>query len=399
MSSTAARTHVLASAVCLAVGLFCVGAPCFGSQQQYEYERPVATGDGWQTASLSDVGIDEASLVALLDAARSRDDHLIHSILLIKDGYLVLEEYFGGRDLDLFDESLRPGGRMSFIERMFSRDELHFAASVTKSVTSVLFGIALDQGHVPGTDATMLSFFPDYANLGSSAKERITIHHMLSMTSGLPFDEQSHPIPDPRNDAVALLFSEDPVAFMLGRDVAHPPGTTYEYNSGTTVLLGEIIRRATGQSVHSFAARHLFEPLQITSYEWAEMRAAPEVAFASGGLYMRPRDMAKIGQLMLQEGVWDGRRVVSADWVRRSVTPAVSIPGTGVAREYGYLWRMEEIGGVRAFLAAGWGGQYVVVLPELHLVYVQTGGRYQGERVPVDYRGIVADYILSAIER
>lgn len=398
MKPRTAHAPCLTASAFLVVILCCTCVAGLTAEQGYEYTSPAATGDGWQTASLSDVGIDEAPIVRLIGALQRRDDHLIHSIVIVKGGLLSFEEYFDGGDVDMFGEDLRRDRRVIPVEKHFTRDELHYCASVAKSVISQLFGIALDQGHIPGTDATMFSFFPDYASQRSPEKDQISLHHMLTMTSGLPFEEEAYPIEDRRNDAFRLFFSADPVEFMLSRDVVHRPGSTYQYNSGTALLLGEIIQRTTGQSVPSYAEEHLFGPLQISSARWVQMPEAPEVTHTPGGLYLRPRDMAKIGQLMLQDGVWDGRRVLSSDWIRRSITPETSFSRRGVTRGYGYQWRTESIAGFDAFLAAGWGGQYIVVLPGLDLVYVQTGGQYGSERIPVGYREIIAEYIVPATE-
>ncbi len=343
--------------------------------------------------------MDIEPFVRLMSRLHATDNHLIHSILVARDGALVFEVYFDGSDLNLFDENMLTSCTLCMEEKHFTRDELHYAASVTKSVTSVAVGIAMDRGYISGTDAPMVSFFPDYAHLRAPAKDRITVHHMLSMTSGLPFDETTYPVADPRNDAFQLFVTGDPVAFVLGEDVAHTPGTTYEYSSGTTVLLGEILRRSTGQRVPAFAEEHLFTPLGITSYRWAACLGAPDVTFASGGLYLRPRDMAKIGQLMLQDGVWSGRRVLSSRWVQRSVTMAIALMSRGRAYGYGYQWRLGRYGGFAAFYAAGWGGQYIVVLPELNIVFVQTGGRYAGESVPLSHDAIIEHYVLPAVRR
>jgi CubicO group peptidase (beta-lactamase class C family) len=391
-------TRYLIRRVSIAVSITCMITGCAPQGNRYAYTVPVETNDGWQTASLAEKDIDNAPLVSLMNRLHEHKNHLIHSLLLVKDGSLVFEEYFEGEDLDLFDKDFLRDGTLNLVHKRFTRDDLHYCASVTKSVTSQAFGIALDGEYVSDVDDKMLSFFPDHTDLDSPEKSQISVHHMLTMTTGLPFDEQTYPISDPRNDAFRLYFNEDPVAFVLGKDVVHAPGTFYQYNSGTTVLLGEIIRRTTGQNVPSFADEHLFTPLQISSYEWAEMPKAPGISYTAGGLYLRPRDMAKIGQLMLQDGVWKDRRVLSSDWVRRSVAQAIPVSGGGNVRGYGYQWKLGRFGGSDAFWAAGWGGQYIVVLPEQNVVLVQTGGRYRGEKITVNNEEIIEDYILPAIE-
>lgn len=394
---TLARTRLALAGLYLMVFCGCPRLPDLSDA--YRYEVPSETGDGWPTASLSAKGMEPGPFVDLMNRLQQQEDHRIHSILVVRHGSLVFEEYFAGGDVDLRDERLLRGDTLNLVWKEFTRDVPHFCASVTKSVTSQLLGIAVDRGIIAGTDETMFSFFPDYAEYQSADKDRITLHHMLTMTAGLPFDENTHPIADDRNDARRLFFSDDPLAFTLGTSVVDEPGSTYRYNSGTTVLLGEIIRRASGMSVPAFAERHLFGPLRIRSYEWVGMAGAGEVTHSAGGLYLRPRDMAKIGQLMLDDGLWNGDRVLSSEWVRRSLTPEIATPGLGNQRGCGYQWRIGRFGGFDAYWAAGWGGQYVIVLPELDLVFVQTGGQYRGENIPVSHVEILEAHILPAVRR
>lgn len=397
MKTSTARIRFMLSSMWVVVSISFIFTACLTPRYRYKYTVPIDSSDGWRTASLSEMGMDSDPIVRLMNSLHRHENHLIHSIVIVKDGSLVFEQYFDGGDVDLFREDLIVDDRLNLTEKQFNRYEPHYCASVSKSVTSQLIGIALEQGYITGTDAKMLSFFPDYAGLGSPEKDQITIHQMLAMTTGLPFDEQTYPIADSRNDAHQLFISADPVAFVFGKDVVHAPGTTYRYNSGTTVVLGEIIRRTTGRSVPSFAEEHLFKPLQISSYMWAPMPEAPEIAYAPGGLYLRPRDMAKIGQLMLQEGIWNGNRVLSSDWVHNSVTQAIPVSDQGHADGYGYQWKLGRFGGVDAYWADGWGGQYIVIFPDLSLVFVQTAGRYQRERIPFDSDEVIENYILPAI--
>ena len=366
------------------------------SAQEYAYAVPADAGDGLTTASLADKGLETESFVRLMNRPLEIDRHLIHSILVVKDGALVFEAYFEGGDVDLFDENLLRTGELELVQQEFTRDDLHYTASVSKSVTSLAFGIALDQGYVPGVDTPIFSFFPEYDRFRTAEKDSITIRHLLTMTAGLAFDEDSYPIADPRNDAYQLFMNDDPIGFVFGKEVIDTPGSTYRYSSGTTLLLGELISRTTGQSLPSFVEEHLFGPLEIFEYSWAPCKGDADVYHAAGGLYIRPRDMAKIGQLVLQDGVWNGRRVLSTDWVRQSTSNAVAVPFGGTSHAYGYHWKLGRFGGLDAFYAAGWGGQYIVVLPDADMVFVQTAGGYTGERIPLTFDDILSDYVIPA---
>lgn len=332
----------------------------------YTYQVPPETGDGWATAHLEAVGMLEEPLTELVGRIRDRSYVNIHGVLLVRAGRLVLEEYAPGRTTT--------GDR--FLE--WSRDDLHDLHSVTKSVNSLLIGIAMDQGLIQDVDQRISAFFPEHAALFADArKERLTLAHFLTMTAGLEWDEHTYPYTDSRNSHVRLHRSGDPVAFTLGLPAVDEPGRGFRYNSGLSITLGEVIRRASGLAADEFAERFLFGPLGISDYAW--WRYPDGTVQTGGGLALRPRDAAKIGLLMLDGGTWQGRRIVSVSWVRESTEDHV--PGTG----YGYQWwrirlprhehpfdLSDEVFDVVA--ASGRGGQWIFVYPERDLVAVFTGG-------------------------
>ena len=372
-----------------------------GSTQKggYTYKIPEQT-EGWETASLDDVGMDTGQMVDFMNGLAKYPDHWIHSVIVIKDRKLVFEAYFSGQDMDLSDL----GNGLAYADRDFNRDTLHSVASVSKSVTSILLGIAIDDGILPGIHETMFSYFPDYANYSDATKRQITIEDMLSMTSGLPWTE-AYPYDDPRNDLGSMVFSDDPISYILEKTTIAAPGTQFIYNSGTANLLGEIIKRASGMSLADYAESRLFAPLGIDSYEWYSFPSAPGMTVASSTLYLRPRDMAKIGQLYLDDGVWNGTRVVSHDWVSQSTHEAVGLvasesPVPGLNPAYGYLWWLGTFstGDTKTFFAAGHGGQFIFVFPELEMVVVFTAGGFE-ERNYAPVIQIVNDYILPAAGR
>jgi CubicO group peptidase (beta-lactamase class C family) len=202
------------------------------------------------------------------------------------------------------------------------------------------------------------------------------------MSSGIPWDE-SYSFNDARNDlGNMLLFSPDPIRFVLEKPLNSKPGEIFQYNSGTTNLLGEIVHRKTGTLLADYARDNLFDPLGITSFEWLSFPKSPEMAVASSLLYLKPRDMAKIGQLYLQQGNWNGRQIVSTQWVQES-TAIQSRPGWdfGPAFKntgYGYQWWRGKFanGDTDTIFAAGWGGQFIFIMPDIKTVIVTTGGNY-----------------------
>ena len=379
--SRAIRSWLLLCVVLLAALLLACG-------QEPTSGIPPQTGDGWQTADPTSVGLDAQKLDQAVARIRDGTYQNVHSLLIVKDGKLVFEEYFRGYAWSYSGDQFR-GDLVDF-----GRDTRHNLASVTKSFTSALVGIAIDQGLIGGVEDKIFAYFPQYAHLQKDGKDRITLDHLLTMRSGLEWNEMEVPYDDTRNDLIQLFRVPDPVAYILSKPLVSEPGRTWYYSGGNTNLLGEIIRTATGQRMDVFAERHLFAPLGITNYEWDHINA--DMIHASGNLQLQPRDMAKFGVLYLNGGVWNGQRIVSQEWVEAS-TQARAAPSWGDG--YGYQWwlRAYDSGSnaVDTFYAAGWGGQRISVFPDLDMVVVFTGGNYV-DQVPVDE--IITRFILPSVE-
>jgi CubicO group peptidase (beta-lactamase class C family) len=357
----------------------------------YEYRIPTSTSDGWETASLSSVGLREEPLAELMVHLHALGEHRIHSLLVVREGKLVFEEYFFGRKTNLARYTGETG---------FDRDDTHNLASVTKSITTTLFGIALDQGYFQDVGHHVFDFFPEHAELLTQdpRREEITIEHLMLMTSGMRWNDEVIPYTEPENDMVRMFNSEDPIGFALATQLYATPGSDFEYCNANTNILGEVVARATGQRLDDFSEAHLFDPLGITEFEWQMI--SDHVVFASGDLRLRPRDMAKIGLLVLEEGTWNGQQVVSAAWVEAATRRLVTPDGPHAwADGYGYGWWHWDLtisGEVHpAIMAAGWGGQWIVVLPEDDMVFVTTGGSFFDPVVMPPER-MLLDYILPA---
>jgi CubicO group peptidase (beta-lactamase class C family) len=360
------------------------------------YQTPQSTSDGWTTASLSEVGMDEKPIDDLLNLLSQPNEHEINGLLVVKDGKLVFESYYPGNDMLFTDQP-------AFTMKDFDRDTQHCLASSTKSVTSILFGIAVDRGEISSVDESMFTSFPEYEELNDLVKGKITLRDMLTMTSGLPWDESTYSYSDPRNDIDQLFLSPDPIRYMLERQVVSEPGTAWLYNSGTVNLLGAVLNRKTGTPLAKYAAENLFSRLGITSYQWQSFQHAPDLAITSSLLYLRPRDMAKLGQLFLQQGMWNGKQVVSAQWVKESTDASVKVPidyGPGFQNTgYGYLWWRGVFtqGNTEVYYSAGYGGQFIFVMPSIHTVVVMTGSNF--DHSYNDMFDIVNSYILGSIIR
>ncbi len=271
--------------------LLSLGCSHSAQDDPWVYRQPVRTSDGWETASLTAVGIDPAPLSELMNRLRANPGHLVEGIVIVKDDQLVFEEYFDGRAHPTYGD-----GPVSY-----DRGTKHCLSSVTKSITATLLGIAIDRGFVPSVDERVLGYFPEMADLDVGLKSAITLKHLVTMSAGLQWDEWSYSLSDPRNDLTQWFrYTGDLVRFVLERPMVADPGALFTYNGGLTNVLGEAIRRATGLRLDRFSEDYLFTPLGITDLSWYLIR--PDFVYASGDVSLRPRDLAKLGRLFLRGG-------------------------------------------------------------------------------------------------
>ncbi|MGY8661700.1 serine hydrolase [Bradyrhizobium sp. UFLA05-109] len=326
---------------------------------------PAARGDGWPIASANeDKLVDRAALGRMTERLTASAAN-IHSVVVAHGGRLVFERYFKGTD--------EINGRR--VENLaFDADTLHNVKSVSKSIASLAVGIAIDRGIIGGLNEPIFSFFPELADLRTPEKEGIRLSHLLTMSLGLKWVE-AIPSNENDNDEVRMHTAPDPCRYVLGLPATALPGQQFFYNTGALTLLSAIMRKATGRPLDEFAREALFEPMGITHVEWTRVKGDSD---AGGGLRLRPRDMAKIGQLVLAGGRWNGRQIVSKAWIDASMTPQLKATGPYF---YGYLWWLgrSEINGrdVHWVGALGRGGQSIRIVPELDLVVVVTAGYYQ----------------------
>jgi len=334
--------------------------------------RRTAAGMGaaFMAASLGAATAAGRDLAARL-AEMERDGRVfgLHALLVARAGRLLFEHYGRGDD----ESWGMPIGNVTFGPTV-----LHDLRSVTKSVVGLLYGIALADGKVPPPEAKLYPQFPEYPDLARQpARERITVGHVLGMTLGTEWDELSIPYGDPRNSEIAMELSSDRYRYVLERPVVSEPGVKWTYNGGATALLGRLITKGTGEKLPDYARRVLFDPLRLGPSQWSNGMQGE--AAAASGLRLRPPDLLRIGQMMLAGGVWQGRPIVPADWLRRSTEPAVTIEGPF---KYGWHWYLGEVAATagrphRAIIAIGWGGQRLYLLPDLDLVVAMNAGNYR----------------------
>jgi len=320
--------------------------------------------DGWLTSTPEEQAMDPALLeqmMAFVDEQALAYD----AVLVVRHGYIVLEEYRNGYD----------------------RDRQHHLQSATKSVSSMLIGIALHEGLLEGVDQKVVDLFPNHtiANL-DARKERLTLAHLLTMSDGMDWHETDYAYTDARNTLGQMWTSRDAVQHVLDQPLAREPGQAWAYNSGTSILLGGVLEEATGRDVLDFARQYLFGPLGIDHVRWD--RAPGNHYHTDGGLYLTPRDMARFGYLALHGGTWNGKEIVSPEWVARSTEAHYQ---ASAGRGYGYQWWTLD-GGI--FAAHGHYEQLIYVVPAADMVVVLTGNIPDDVIPPSD--GLLYRYILAA---
>jgi CubicO group peptidase (beta-lactamase class C family) len=348
---------------------------------EYAYVQPPVTGDGWLSASPTEADIDLARIAEAVEGIRSGRYPRVHGLVIARHGRLVVEEYFRGRVYVNAADRFGP-------EVLFDRERIHQLASVTKSITSTLAGLAIRHGFITSVDAPAYTYLPGYATLFDERERRVTVEHLLTMTAGWAWSENTE-WGVSSNDMYGFNVAADPLAYLLNKELDAEPGELWVYNGGAVTLLGKIIEEASGLDLETFSERYLFTPLGITDFTWPYMRS--DLIVAHGDARLRPRDMAKLGQMFLDGGLWGGERILSEDWVDRATAGALQ-------RDYGYLWWGDRYRGgqstYRSFSARGWGGQRIIVFPHLDLVVVFTGGNYETWE-PVD--ALMDEHILPAV--
>lgn len=342
---------------------------------------------GWPTASPEAVGLDPAALEALHREIAAGKYGYIDSMLVIRHGRIAFEQHYSHDYRALF-----VGKGAPWIYNYYDPDwhpfykgtQLHTLQSVSKSVTSALIGIAIARGEIAGVDVAVMPYFVDFKVAPDARRERMRLWNVLTMTTGIRWDEFSATYTDARNDCAQMEASRDWIRYVLDQPMAAEPGATFVYNSGATELLAYMLKKATGKNPDDYAREHLFGPLGIRDFAWKHTPL--ELPDTEGGLYLAPRDLAKLGFLFLHGGVWDGRQLVPAGWVEQSTR--WSIDTHWHAPGYGFQWWVfggKDATVPEAYAAIGYGGQYLIVIPQLDLIAVFTAWNiYDNHSLPID---------------
>ncbi len=341
---------------------------------RYQYHPPEEKND-WETGTIPAQGVSliESGIQQILNGTFPH----IHGVVMIQKGRFLLDESFYG----------------------YASSDLHPVQSITKSVFSLLFGIARDKGLLQ-TSQKLYDYFPSYRSQPSwdPGKNQITLEQLLTMSSGLGCDDWN----DPQACSWGMVQSEDWLDFVLSKPLAREPGSHFAYCGACLLPLSVILEKTSGMSIPEFAQKNLFDPLGIYSAQWVEAPSAgTTVVPVSFGLSMSPVDLAKIGQLVLNRGKWEGRPIVSQDWMKQSTTCRVLREQTNKKYDDGYLWWETEVAlkgqKVKTILGWGVGGNYLFIVPDQDLVCVISAGNYNDSKAAQGSWKLFQDYILPSI--
>jgi CubicO group peptidase (beta-lactamase class C family) len=368
------------------LGLICVFAlPACGPSASPEPPDQSASafswpGEDWQITSPEQEGLDAPSIAQLDEQLRAGEHGYVDSMLIIRNGRLAFEAYYENDyqsiNADLVTGESGPWNYYDFNWHPFHMgSDLHTVQSTTKSFMSALVGIAIDRGDLPGVSATLGELLP-HRGISDPQKAAITLENILTMTPGFEWEEDVS-YWDPRNDGIQVESTDDWVAYLLAKPLVHDQGTSYKYNSTNTQLMSEMVSTATGRPLNEYADEFLFGPIGVKDYFWKD---APEgFKDVAGGLYLKPRDLARFGLLFGRDGAPEN---------------------SGFNVGYGYQWWIYNHGDDgKPFMYGtwGWGGQFALIVPELDLVAVFTGWNvYDGQDNEYPFRLFYDRVVLTA---
>lgn len=349
--------------------------------------------DGIRIGTLRSAKLDETRVSDGIREIRKGTYSNIHSVLIFRHGTLVCEEYFIG------DDQNSHNGEKGLVAH--TRETLHDTRSISKSVVALAVLVAHAQRKIKDLDQSIFEILPEYASLADGEKRSITIRHVLTMTAGLEWNENIA-YDNPLNTASQMNKAPDVIEFVLARKLVNKPGSVFEYNGGLTQLLAAIIKKTTGSDVDGFAKRHILTPLGITKYEWAKLKTGgPD---ADSGLRLRSRDVAKIGLMVMNEGKWNGRQILSTRLIKDATNTwtKVSEEADGWKTHYGYqIWlqNFPDAGKDYSVIEfSGNGGQKVLIDRKNGLMVVITGGNYNATGLKKHSFDILLDIVYPSVK-
>jgi CubicO group peptidase (beta-lactamase class C family) len=371
------RAPVLAALLAVWVVAGCGTEPAAPIQQLGADAESYWPGASWRTASPAQVGVDARAISGLVAQLRSGSLGAEHALVIVRKGYVIADEYFAG----------------------WTADSIHTEQSVTKSVTSLVTGIAIARGDLRGVDQPLVDLLARYAPIANldDRKRALTVRDVLTMRTGLDWNEDSYsgsPLEQLNN------LQTDWLRFVIDWPMREQPGTRWQYNSGGVIALGGAIGIAAGVNTADYARTYLLRPIGITGDKW--YRGYPDLLpHTGGGLLMSTRDLARVGYLVLRRGRWNGAQVVPSEWIAESTRPRVTPTYRlgGRTSSYGYLWWLYTLDGGPpdasttdgVIAASGAQGQWLFVVPKYDLVVAINAGITNGPDPALDvlFRTIV----------
>ena len=344
---------------------------------------PATWPDGeWRRTTPQAVGLAAKPLIELDAAYASGKVPLVDSLMIVRCGAVAFEKTYSHDYAKIFGKEAHEVGALNphmtgpynyfdpYWHPYFHGTQAHSMQSISKSVTATTIGIAIARGDFKGSlDTPVIRFFdPRHVKNLDARKLRMTVRHVLTMSTGLDWNEEL-PYNDPHNPTAPMEASDDWVTFVINQPMANEPGTTFAYSSGATELLAHIFKRETGQDIGVYADEHLFKPLGISDYHWK--RTPLGVVDTEGGLFLRTEDLARIGYLYLHGGQWHGQQLISPEFLKEMLTPQI---GATEGFKYGFQWWLYPYDGSRlVWTGRGFGGQQLLIFPEDDVIAVTTG--------------------------
>lgn len=369
----------------------------------YNYTAPKSIDDAIKVDNLSNAKIDVNKITELTKLILNDTYPNIHSLLIAKDGKLIYENYFSGQD-----ESW--GSNLGYAKHDI--DTLHDIRSISKSVVAACLDIAIQQKKIKNIDDPIFNYLPEYANFKTSQNEKITIRNLLTMSSGLKWDEYV-PHGTTANNETQMERSINPVEYVLSQPMDTAPGKVWKYNSGGVQVLAEIIKAVSGDSIDKFAEKFLFAPLGIKNYKWikssdtaiffniGKVYTRKDFQAAASGLRLTSRDLLKFGLLYLNKGKWNNKQILTENWVNETLKTQILRDNESGTNGYSYLfWTQTDTVNKKDFqilTARGNGGQRIFINKESNLIVVITAGNYNKKDISNDGQRALDEYILPAL--
>jgi CubicO group peptidase (beta-lactamase class C family) len=354
----------------------------------YNYSIPKQLADGIIIDNISNSNIDSTKIIELTKLILKDTFPNIHSLLIAEDNKLIYENYFSGKDENW-------GSGLGYAKH--DTNILHDTRSISKSIIAACIDIAIQQQKIKSIDDPVFNYLTDYQEYKTTQNEKIKIRQLLTMSSNIEWDEDV-PHGTSANDETQMERSSNPVKYVLSRPMKKISESVWKYNSGGVQVLAEIIKSVSGDNVDKFAEKYLFEPLGIKNYEWTKSHR--KFPAAASGLRLTSRDLLKFGLLYLNKGQWNGKQVITENWVTETLKTQVYRDKNSTTKGYSFLfWTETDTVKNKSFeliIARGNGGQRIFINKELNLIVVVTAGNYNKRGIVNDGQLALDKYILPA---